>query len=164
MTSTADNPKGFTFTGWHMLAILLTFFGVIISVNMLMAYYASSSWSGLLAKNTYVASQEFNIKAREARAWAARGFKGEFTVRGGRLEYSLLGPKEEIEGLKDVTAAFHRPVGDSQDFTLKLAKTGEGLFAAGHTLRAGQWIVDIAAIDNGKVVFHQAERIYIREK
>lgn len=164
MTTTADNSKGFVFTGWHMLAILVAFFGVVISVNILMAYYANSSWSGILAKNTYVASQEFNIKAEQARAWTAAGFKGEFAVRDRVLEYRLQGPAAEIGGLDTITAVFHRPVGDKQDFTLQLARAAEGVFTADYNLNPGQWIVDFAAIENGKVIYHQAERILIREK
>jgi nitrogen fixation protein FixH len=83
MTVAVEKSK--TFTGWHMLAIMVAFFGVVISVNMLMAYYANTSWSGILAKNTYVASQDFNAKAEEARGWAVRGFKGDFSVNGKRL-------------------------------------------------------------------------------
>ena len=51
------------FTGRHMLAIMLAFFGVIIAVNLVMATLASKSWTGLVVKNTYVASQQFNRKA-----------------------------------------------------------------------------------------------------
>ena len=68
---TTDAKKPFTFTGWHMLAIMLAFFGTIITVNFTMAYLATSSWSGLVVKNTYVASQQFNGKT-EAIRQAAR--------------------------------------------------------------------------------------------
>jgi nitrogen fixation protein FixH len=152
------------FTGWHMLAIMIAFFGVVISVNLLMAFYASSSWSGLISKNTYVASQDFNIEAAKARIWAAEGFKGAFTVKERTLEYQLQGPAEKIERLKEVGAIFHRPVGEKQDFTLKLQKVGEGFFTADHSLAAGPWIVDLAAIEDGETIFHQAERMTIAEK
>ncbi len=59
------------FTGWHMLGIMVAFFGVIIAVNITMAYKAVSSWSGLVVKNTYVASQEFNDKAETGKEQAA---------------------------------------------------------------------------------------------
>lgn len=148
------------FTGRHMLAILIAFFGVIISVNVYMAYMASASWSGILAKNTYVASQDFNMKAAEARHWAEEGFGGDFKIDGVRLEYRLQGPAGEIGHLTEITAIFHRPVGDKQDFTLKLPRVAPGVYALDHKLAAGQWIVDLAAIDAGKTVFHQAVRIY----
>ena len=162
MTSAIQTPK--PFTGWHMLAILIAFFGVVISVNVLMAWYASSSWSGLISKDTYVASQDFNIEAAKARRWAQQGFKGKFTVMDDALEYRLAGPAAEIGNLRQVSAIFHRPVGDKQDFTITLGKAGDGLFTSGHNLPVGQWIVDLAAIDGGRTVFHEAERIYIAEK
>ncbi|MEO1102369.1 MAG: FixH family protein, partial [Pseudomonadota bacterium] len=49
-----STPK--RFTGWHMLAILVTFFGVVVTVNITMAVLAHTSWTGLLAKNGYRAS------------------------------------------------------------------------------------------------------------
>ena len=162
MTTATRNPR--PFTGWHMLAILVAFFGVVISVNLLMAWYANSSWSGLISKNTYVASQDFNIEAAKAHAWAEEGFKGEFLVKGKMLDYRLQGPAAKIAGLVEISVIFHRPVGDKQDFTIKLKKTGEGVFTSEHNLAAGQWIVDLAAIENGKTIFHQADRIYIQGK
>ena len=42
---------------------MLAFFGVIIAVNVVMATLASTSWTGLVVENSYVASQEFNRKA-----------------------------------------------------------------------------------------------------
>ncbi|HLA02420.1 MAG TPA: FixH family protein, partial [Aestuariivirga sp.] len=44
-----------TFTGWHMAAITISFFAVIIAVNLTLAVFASSSWSGLVVANSYVA-------------------------------------------------------------------------------------------------------------
>lgn len=152
------------FTGWHMLVILVAFFGVVIAVNVTMATYASTSWSGLISKDTYVASQDFNVEAAKARGWAAEGFKGVFNVDADTLEYSLTGPAAKIDGLMEIFAFFSRPVGDKQDVAIKLARVGNGLFAAKHQLAAGQWIVDLAAIQNGKTVFHQAERIQLPER
>ena len=64
------------FTGLHMLLSTSAFFCVVIAVNVTMAVYASSSWSGLVVENTYVASQEFNRKAAAMKAMATSGIKG----------------------------------------------------------------------------------------
>ena len=148
------------FTGWHMLAIMLAFFGTIISVNVLMAYYAGASWSGMLSKNTYVASQDFNKNAARAREWAHEGLKGELAVEGGLVRYRLEGPADILADVDHVEAIFHRPVGDKQDFSIQL--TGrDGLFSAAHALAAGPWIVDLAAKRRDALVFHQAERVVV---
>lgn len=161
MTAHPTHKQAGGFTGWHMLGIMLAFFGTIIAVNSLMAYYASSSWSGILAKNTYVASQEFNIKAAEARQWAKQGFRGELKVDGDLLTYRLQGPAGAVDRLSAVSVIFHRPVGEQQDFTLTLRRTADGAFSAQHALASGQWIADVAAIEDGKTIFHQAGRLNI---
>lgn len=59
------------FTGRHMLAIMIAFFGVIIAVNVTMAVMAGRSWTGIVVEDTYIASQEFNSRVAEGRAQAA---------------------------------------------------------------------------------------------
>jgi nitrogen fixation protein FixH len=151
-----QSRKGFT--GWHMLAIMLAFFGTIITVNFTMAWLASSSWSGMLSKNTYVASQDFNKNAARAREWARLGLSGHVTLEGGEVRYRLEGPAELLARVDRIEASFHRPVGDHSDFYLRLTRNGD-VFAAASVPAEGPWIVDFAAMDGDKVVFHQALRI-----
>ncbi len=73
MISQGSEPR--RFTGWHMVAVMALFFGTIISINFVMAWSASRSWSGLVVENAYVASQQFNGKLAETRAFAASGIK-----------------------------------------------------------------------------------------
>jgi nitrogen fixation protein FixH len=40
------------FTGRHMTAILVGFFGVVIAVNLLMARFATSTFGGIVVENT----------------------------------------------------------------------------------------------------------------
>lgn len=150
--------SGRGFTGWHMLAIMLAFFGTIISVNVTMAWLANSSWSGMLSKNTYVASQDFNKNAARAREWARLGLGGDVAIGDGVVRYRLTGPADVLAKIDRVEASFHRPVGDKQDFAITLTRTGE-TFSAARPIPAGPWIVDLAAMQQGELVFHKAERI-----
>jgi nitrogen fixation protein FixH len=154
--SVARSNNGFT--GWHMLTIMVAFFGTIVAVNVLMAFLASSSWSGMLSKNTYVASQDFNKNAARAREWARQGFKGDLTFEGGVVRYRMEGPSQVLAGIDRVEAIFHRPVGDRQDFSMTLTRQDDQFVAPGE-LGAGPWIVDVAAMRKDELVFHQAERI-----
>ena len=131
------------FTGWHMLAIMVAFFGVIIAVNLTMAYFARSSWSGFVVENTYVASQQFNRKAAEGRAQAALGWKPELTIAGGEIRYRLLDDGGEIVAASEVTAYFRRPVSDAQDRQAELVIQPDGSFSAPVDLGDGAWIVEI---------------------
>lgn len=60
------------FTGKHMLAVCVGAFGIIISVNLYMAYSAVSTFPGVEVKNSYVASQQFDTRraAQEALGWS----------------------------------------------------------------------------------------------
>lgn len=40
MTTTNRQTSGFIFTGWHMLGVMVMFFGIVITVNMVMAWNA----------------------------------------------------------------------------------------------------------------------------
>lgn len=61
-------------TGKHVLIGFVTAFGIIISVNLLMAYSAVSTFPGLEVDNSYVASQKFDERkaAQEALGWTVR--------------------------------------------------------------------------------------------
>jgi nitrogen fixation protein FixH len=153
--------QGFVFTGWHMAGVMVLFFGTIITVNLIMAWNASNSWSGLVVPNTYVASQQFNGKVAEARALAASGIEGDLTVKEGRIAYRVTDAKGVPLVADDVSAVFKRPVDERKDFTVALEPAGEGLFVADRPVPAGQWIVDISTKRDGEKVFHQTVRTVV---
>jgi nitrogen fixation protein FixH len=133
------------FTGRHMLAVMLAFFGVIVSVNLLMASYAISSWSGLVVKNSYVASQQFNEKAQAGRAQAALGWTGRLTIGNGQVRYALADAAGHLLPLTGVKASFRHPAYESQDVAMVLSAAGGSAFAAGQAPADGIWIVEIEA-------------------
>ncbi|SLN64476.1 FixH [Roseovarius gaetbuli] len=58
-------------TGRHVFFGFAAAFGVIIGVNLVLAYSAVTTFPGLEVKNSYVASQEFNVRkaAQEGLGW-----------------------------------------------------------------------------------------------
>ncbi|MEJ6401275.1 FixH family protein [Yoonia sp. 2307UL14-13] len=59
------------FTGWHMLAIMVVGFGIIITVNLTLAWNAVATFPGLETRNSYVVSQKFEADraAQNALRW-----------------------------------------------------------------------------------------------
>ena len=57
--------------GWHVFTGFAAAFGVIIAVNLTLAYQAVHSFPGLEVKNSYIASQTFDVerKAQDALGW-----------------------------------------------------------------------------------------------
>ena len=54
--------------GWHVFAVFTAAFGVIITVNLILAVNAVRTFPGLEVKNSYVASQSFDADRAAQRA------------------------------------------------------------------------------------------------
>lgn len=70
-----NQQSGRKLTGWHVFGMFAFGFGVIISVNLFLAYSAVNTFPGLEVKNSYVASQSFdaNRARQEALGWQVEG-------------------------------------------------------------------------------------------
>lgn len=134
------------FTGRHMTLIMFGFFGVVIAVNMVMAGLASSSFTGVVVENSYVASQRFNGWLDEARAERQLGWSA--TARreaDGHVLVSLVGVPA---GAKVVANAWH-PLGRSADHELRFVAGPDG-FRSDRALPAGRWRIRIEVTADGR--------------
>lgn len=150
------------FTGWHMLAILVSFFAVVIAVNLTLAVYASRSWTGLVVENSYVSSQEFNDRLAQSQAQDALGWTGKLTVRNGVIRYGLTDAKGAPAPMTGVTVRFRHPAYESEDETVVLEKTAPGEFSLRHPVRDGIWIVEIDTDAGLRAPYVDAVRVTIR--
>ncbi|WP_322989744.1 FixH family protein [Hoeflea sp.] len=149
------------FTGKHMLAILVAFFGVIITVNLVMARFAITSWSGLVVPNTYVASQQFNGKAEEARAISALGYEVDLGANADGLQITLTDRDGRVARADEVTASLRRPVGTHEDRELVFNANPEGIYVADGRLAEGEWIAHVTAVKDGQAIYHKARRFHV---
>lgn len=150
------------FTGRHFLLIIMAFFGVIIAVNVTMAVYANSSWTGLVVHNSYVAGLEFNKKSREHREQAALGWDATLTGADGTLRFSLVDDKGQPVKLKSGAASFRRPVSDAEDTILTLAPTSGAALDAPFAIGDGVWILVIEADAGRDAPWRESHRIVVR--
>ncbi|MER9662633.1 FixH family protein [Mesorhizobium sp. M0159] len=159
----ATTRKSREFTGRHMLAIILAFFGVVIAVNLTMATLANTSWTGLVVENTYVASQQFNRKAEEGRAQAALGWTGKLTIAWGEVRYGVTDAAGKGVPLHGVKVLFRHPAYEKEDESITLAAASGQEFAVQHMPRDGVWIVEIDADAGLARPFHDVRRIMISD-
>jgi nitrogen fixation protein FixH len=156
-----SKPK--EFTGGHMLTLMIAFFGVIIGVNVTMATFARSSWTGTVVDNSYVASQRFNAQAAEGRAQAALGWKGSLRIGADSLSYRLVDKAGSPVSLRAVKVSLRRPAYAAEDQTIELASAGEGTFRAGQAVRDGIWIVEVDADAGMAIPYRDVRRIVVRD-
>lgn len=132
------------FTGWHMTAILVAFFGVVMAVNFAMARMAVSSFGGTVVDNSYVASQNYNRWLRaadqqdrldwhvDARLDAQRRVIVDVR-KGGQL----------LPGVRASGDALH-PLGRSADLALDFAMTTAGRLRSTRALPPGRWSLQLS--------------------
>lgn len=149
------------FTGRHMLGVMVLFFGVIIAVNFTMAYFAGSTWSGLIVKNTYVASQRFDEDVTEVERMKAKGWVSQLNVSGDTVSYTLTNALGGAIAADSVSASFTRPVGVEEDKVITLVRSQNGSYVASHDLSAGQWLVKVTALKGEERIYSDVQRIIV---
>lgn len=153
-------PK--VFTGYHMFGVLFLFFGTIITVNLIMARFAITTWTGLVVENTYVASQEFNDKAAEMKAINALGYAAKLYASEKGFFLDLTDRTGAPIASDIVEINFHHPVGQVGDERLVLTPEGHGRFSTAERLPEGEWIAQVTVTDDGETVYKRAHRIHIK--
>lgn len=160
--STNSKTSG-TFTGWHMLGIMFMFFGVIIAVNLLMAYNAIHSWSGLVVQNTYVASQEFNDKAKTGKEQAALNWQSKPAYENGVFTWQLADHNGKAVAMTGGTVDFKRPVGDAHDTKVTLTVRKPGILTAPLELGEGAWIMEVNADAGLEDLYRHIIRVLVKD-
>lgn len=165
MEQSMSNPrKPKQFTGLHMLLVVGLFFGTIITVNLIMAYHATRSWTGLVVKNSYVASQHFNEKLQADRVQDALGWTPTFTADQGQLRYRLLDAKGAPVVAKQADAKLMRPSHEREDHVVTLVPDANGDFVAAHELGYGAWDVELTLVSENDIPFIYRERFLVETK
>ena len=148
------------FTGRKMAMVMVGAFGVIISVNLLLAYKAVSTFPGLEVQNSYVASQVFdsNRAAQEALGWT---LTPDYDAAEKRLYLSFTDRSGAPAPLTDLSVLVGRTTAamDDQrpDFTY-----AANLWTAPLDLPPGRWLLRIEARAQDGTLFSQRVSITVR--
>lgn len=136
-------PANRELKGKHVLAAVLLFFGVIIAVNFTMARLASTSWTGLVVKNSYVASQQFNDELSKAQKQKALGFKSSISYGAHTLALSLYDVDGNILIAEELKAQIGRPAFEQSDQVLNFISLPNGRNKISVALDQGIWAVTV---------------------
>ena len=156
--SEATAPR---FTGWHMLALMLGFFGIIIGVNVYLSVVAIRSWTGLVVEASNASGRDYNEKVKRTEEQAALGWSGEVRYEAGSIRFSLLDRDGAPLKVPGVTAEITRPLGDREDKTIPLAPLADGSFAAAVALTPGIWNVVATAAETPHGAYERRDQIVV---
>ncbi|WP_170451287.1 FixH family protein [Ruegeria arenilitoris] len=146
------------FTGKHALAVFVGAFGVIIAVNLVLAYKAVTTFPGLEVKNSYVASQEFNEKLQEQQSL---GWDADVETKGGLLILRITDAQGVPVRVAELQAVVGRATHMREDFSPDFTFDGVA-YSTPATLGKGNWNVRIVARDADGAEFSRRIPLYIK--
>lgn len=139
------------FTGFHMLAIMLAFFAVVVAVNLAMATVAARTFGGKVVDNSYVAGQRFNGWLAEARAQEQLGWRSVLALDASRrVSLSVATGAGPLAGA-EVRAVARHPVGRAADVALGFHAAAPGRYVSTAPLPPGRWQVQVEIARDGAV-------------
>ncbi len=138
-------------TGKHVLAIFVGAFGVIIAVNLFMAWSAISTFPGTEVQNSYVASQGFNTRLADQQRL---GWQTRVEVAEGELRLFVTGAEGVSAAVDTLQATLGRATHTRDDRTPDFQRIPGG-FAAPVDLEPGNWNLRLIATAPDGTEFRQ---------
>jgi len=146
------------FTGRHAAMVFVGFFGVIISVNLALAYNAVRTFPGLEVNNGYIASQSFDRRrsAQEALGWSVYASASDSQVK---LEITNAegNPVEVVKLTATLGRATHVKDDQKPDFQFD----GKAYVAPAH-LGSGNWNIRMVARAKDGTEFTQRVILHVK--
>lgn len=134
------------FTGYHMAAIFIGFFGIVVAVNIYMARVAIGSFGGTVVDNSYVASQNYNDWLAEAERQSQLGWAASATrADGNRIRVVVTENDMPGTGFTIVGVAQH-PLGRAPRVRLTFAGRGNGVWLSNERVPSGRWQLQIGVV------------------
>ncbi len=145
-------------TGRHVLVGFVAAFGIIIGVNLVLAWSAVKTFPGLEVKNSYVASQQFDDRraAQEALGWTVRA-----DHEGDQLRLSIVDARDTPVVVQSLTATVGRATHVHDDQAPEFAFDGSAYVAPVH-LGDGNWNIRMVAVAQNGTEFTQ--RVVLQKK
>lgn len=161
--------RPFELTGWMVAAMLVLFFGVIVSVNATILTVALRTMPGVETKSAYETSQHFNEEIARQHERDARGWKAVATLarqgEGASLGATLADRAGQPLSGFTVTGRLRHPATSARDHAVALNERQPGHYEANvERIEAGSWILEWQAKRGEEVVFVSRSRVTLPEK
>ncbi len=152
--------------GWHVLAMILCFFGITIAVNVALAVYAVDTFSGEDVTTPYVRGLEYNRTLAARAAQQSLGWIASVdAVRentDAAISVRIQDRNGQAKNVLTVEATLRRPTDANLDRTIALVPAGNGYYkAVASGLAPGAWDVIVHA-KSGDVAFEAQRRVVFK--
>ncbi len=149
--------------GWHVLLIMLGFFGVMFAVNGVFLYHAITSFPGEDVKKSYVQGLNYNDTLAARAAQAELGWTAEAGLIGNDLVFRLNDADgQPLSNYVVIGEIRRRATQDAdRDLVFQAAMAGEYRVET-DGLEAGQWDLRISVFDaSGEALVFNVDKTLI---
>ena len=134
--------------GWHVLLIMLSFFGVMFAVNGVFLFHAITSFPGEDVKKSYVQGLNYNDTLAQRAAQAELGWTAEAGWQDEQLIFRLRDQSGTPLSDMAVMGEVRRQATRSDDHAVVFAAVGGGEYRVQDaSLEAGLWVLRISVYD-----------------
>ena len=153
-------------TGTAVLLMVLGFFAIVIGANMIMAYDAITTFSGLQSPKPYENGLAFNREIARAKAQSDRQWTADATINtrpDGTTAISVHLTDAKGSPLRgyELTASLNSPTDIRRDHRMILAEGNSGDYMGSSLIERGQWDMAIEARQNGETLYRSLSRIIL---
>lgn len=146
------------FTGKKAAMVFVGAFGIIIGVNLVLAYKAVQTFPGLEVKNSYVASQNFDAR-RDAQT--TLGWTVAANARGGLLVLSITDTAGQPVEVASLDATLGRATHVKDDVTPAFQFDGSA-YVVPIELAKGNWNIRMLAVAKDGTEFRQRVVLHVK--
>lgn len=161
--NTSNETSGKELKGWHVLLIMLGFFGVMFAVNGVFLYHAITSFPGEDVKKSYVQGLHYNDTLAARAAQTERGWTAEAGLQGDQLLFRLQTADGAPVSNQAVIGELRRVASQGQDRAIVFrAAPGGEYYADAYDLDIGRWELRVRVLDaDGATVLFDVNKTMI---
>ena len=158
--SLAPSSSGFRLRGWHVLAMIVAFFAVIVGVDVSFAVVAMRTFPGQVAKNPYEDGIAFNRKVAEHAAQSRLGWRAAAGVGDdGAVAVRVVDRSgAPVVGLT-AQGKLERPATEAESRSPAFVETAPGTYVARPGDLGGSWDLTFLARDAAGHRFEAVRRL-----
>lgn len=150
--------------GWHVLMIMLGFFGVIFAVNGVFLYHALTTHPGEIVEKSYLQGLNYNDRLGTRALQAERGWTAAMGVEAGTLVVMVADGEGRALSRLALAAKLVPTASNDAVIDMVLTPSGSGAYAADLSgVPTGTYQVDLRGYegDAGTPVLEARKRLYI---
>ncbi|WP_374569796.1 FixH family protein [Phenylobacterium sp.] len=142
-----DTPSGFRLRGWHVLVILVAFFGVVSAVNAVMITAAIGTFPGQVSVTPYEDGIVYNKTLAQMASQERLGWRAAASVEEGAVMIRVVDRLgQPVEGLR-LNCKLERPATETGRLTPAFKEVSPGVYRAHPGVTAGAWDLSFDATD-----------------